>query len=434
VSDLKNILIITYYWPPASGPGVQRWLKFAKYLPEYGWQPIILTVEGGSYPAMDKGLLKEIPASIKVYRTATWEPFGLYNKLRGQKGNSVEVGGGALADDGSIIKKIGNYVRSNYFIPDARKGWNKRAIPKAKALIKKYDITHVVTTSPPHSSQLIGLTLKKELNIKWLTDFRDPWTSIMYNQYLKRTQSSIAKDQAYEDEVVTTADHVVLTTEVLKKEFNNRNNNISVITNGYDQSDLKKKSPNSAFEKFTIFFMGNFLNQQSIASFWKSIAELDDSDPSFKDTFSLLIIGNLSEQVHRDIDKYNIAHLVKIEAFQPHDVVVRKMKQSHLLYLPMPQTDKVEMVIPGKTFEYLASKLPILSIGTSACDVAHILNNCKRKPIIDYANQQAITDRIKSHWEDWNKTNNQTFHDNDLHQTYERSALTEKMAGILDGM
>ncbi len=432
---MKKVLIITYYWPPASGPGVQRWLKFAKYLPQYGWQPIILTVEGGSYPAIDEGLLQEVSATVEVHRTKTWEPFGIYNRLRGKKGNQVEVGGGAFTADRSIMRRIGTYIRSNYFIPDARKGWNKYAIAKAAELIKSNNIKHIVTTSPPHSSQLIGLELKKRHDIKWLADLRDPWMSMMYNQILTRTKSSIDKDQNYENKVLANADHVNVVGNAVREEFRDRTQSISVITNGYDESDmLSLQSKEMPFEKFTLFFMGNFLSQQSIAGFWKAIYSLNNKHIDFRNSFNLLIIGNISAVVSQNIKSHDVGDLVTTEPFQPHEVVIAKMNKSHILYLPIPQTEGDKLITPGKIFEYLASKLPILATGPKNGDAAEILNQCKRSPIIDYDDQTAITERIESAWLSWKSNNAQVFHDNDLHQSYERSVLTERMAAVLDGL
>jgi len=432
---LKKVLIITYYWPPASGPGVQRWLKFAKYLPEYGWEPIILTVEGGSFPAMDEDLLQEVSTTTKVFRTKTWEPFGIYNRLRGKKGNQVEVGGGAFTADKSIVRRIGTYIRSNYFIPDARIGWNKSAIAKASALIQEYNITYIVTTSPPHSSQLIGLELKKKHKLKWLADLRDPWMSMMYNQFLTRTKASTQKDQKYENQILENADHVTVVGDSMKKEFSDRAHNITVITNGYDSDDLNhSETKQEAFEKFTLFFMGNFLSQQSFAFFWKTLKQFTHHDPEIANRFRMLIIGNVSEVVQKDIEHHNVTSFIDIEPFQSHDQVIRKMKRSHLLYLPIPKTEGNEMIITGKIFEYLASKLPILSIGPIGGDADYILRNTNRDKIISYGETDELLVQLQNAWSQWKSNKNQFYYDNDHHQQFERKSLTEKMSQVLNSL
>ncbi|NCG29740.1 MAG: hypothetical protein GWP27_04630 [Bacteroidetes bacterium] len=193
---MKKALILTYYWPPGSGPGVQRWLKFCKYLPEFGWDTKVITVNNGSYPSVDSSLENDIPEGLEIHKTKTIEPFAIYNALRGKKGKSVEVALASVKGKQSPFSKFANYVRSNYFIPDARVGWNTYSFPKAIELIKKDRPDVIITTGPPHSTHLVGQRLHKMFDIPWVADFRDPWTTIYYNQFLLRTDSSIRKDTA----------------------------------------------------------------------------------------------------------------------------------------------------------------------------------------------------------------------------------------------
>jgi len=205
----KKALIFTYYWPPSSGPGVQRFLKFCKFLPEFDWEPIVVTPANGSYPYTDDSLLKDVSEYVKVYKTKTLEPFAIFNMLQGKKGKSVPVALIGLQDSPSIFQKLSKYIRANCFIPDARVGWKKYAIKEGSRIIQNEKIDVIITTSPPHSTHLVGLELQKKHNIPWLADFRDPWTNIYFNRKLPRTARTKAKDKALEDKVVKHADQLI---------------------------------------------------------------------------------------------------------------------------------------------------------------------------------------------------------------------------------
>ena len=176
---MKKVLIISYYFPPSGGSGVQRWLKFVKYLPEFGYEPIVLTVDPtvASYPQIDATLLQDIPSLVRVERTTTREMLSLYKRVSPTK--EIPYGGFANENTQGLFSTISRFIRGNFFLPDPRRGWNKFAYKKACELIEQEQIDTVITTSPPHSTQLIGLKLKKRFpSIQWIADLRDPWRDI----------------------------------------------------------------------------------------------------------------------------------------------------------------------------------------------------------------------------------------------------------------
>jgi glycosyltransferase involved in cell wall biosynthesis len=255
---MNKVLIVTYYWPPSGGAGVQRWLKFSKYLPEFGWEPIILTVdpEYAAYPVTDFSLNDDIPASIKVVTTPATNYFSIYKKDK----SKIPTAGFANNIDNTFKGKLLRFVRGNFFLPDPRRGWNKYAFKKACELIEAEGIRHIITTSPPHSTQLIGLNLKKKYRfIKWTVDLRDPWTDIYYYKQFYPTLISKAVDVRYEIRVLKRADNIITVGESLKTLFSSKVNNIEkkirVITNGYDESDFKEV-PKVIPKRFTITYVG----------------------------------------------------------------------------------------------------------------------------------------------------------------------------------
>ncbi len=176
----QKLLIISYYWPPSGGPGVQRWLKNTKYLVKHGVQPYVITVDEkyASYFQVDESLEKEVDPGVNVYKTRSFEILNLYKKF--SRDGHLPTSGFSNAGATSMKQKITTALRSNLFIPDPRRGWNRYAFRQAKALIRTEGIDTVLTTSPPHSSQLIGLKLKRQMGVRWIADFRDPWTDIYY--------------------------------------------------------------------------------------------------------------------------------------------------------------------------------------------------------------------------------------------------------------
>ena len=432
---MKKVLIITYYWPPASGPGVQRWLKFAKYLPAYGWEPIILTVKDGSYPATDSSLIKDIPEDLQVIKTKTLEPFTLYNMLLGKKGKYVEVGTGVFTKKQGRIGKLSNYIRANYFIPDARVGWKSYAIKAAKKVIQEEGIEHIITTGPPHSAHLIGLELKKILNIKWLADFRDPWVNIFYNRFLKRSDHAKRKDQNLENIVLHKSDCLLTVSHTMGQEFEDRNTRIETITNGYDDADISSYDERpQPFDKFTLYYMGNYKASQNIDALWNAIAQLSAEYPDFSKSFRMLFIGNQTSDFKERLTSHGIAQLIDCEDFQEHNQVIHKMMKSQMLFFPIPNVSENKIILTGKIFEYLASKLPLLSIGPVDGEAARVLKETARTAMLDYEDQAGVKIRILQNWKDWKALGHVPLINNDFHKKYNRKDLAGRVAEILSSL
>lgn len=429
---MKKVLIVTYYWPPASGPGVQRFLKFVKYFSSFGIHASVLTVKDGSYPAVDETLLDDIPMEVTTHRTRAIEPFRIYNFLRGKKGKSVEVGMGNLKETKGIFSKFSKYLRSNIFIPDARVGWNPYAIREAVKILKNNDIETIITTGPPHSSHLIGLYLKRNRpSIKWIADLRDPWTTIMYEQYLNRNEKSKARNQKMEDEVLSEADHVVVISNGMKNEFSDRAKAISFIPNGYDGEDISMPIAQMT-PVFKLSYIGNFKINQNIKSFWDALNELCKEYPGFNSDFRLELIGNINKEIKQSISEADLDNHVAYHDFVPHDMAVKKMMATNLLYLPIPQDKNNKSIITGKIFEYMASHTPILSIGPVDGDAAHILEYSERGPMLEYHDKAGIKSKILEefkYWQTHSKVSRKEESEN--YRKYDRKELTKTYADLI---
>ncbi len=428
----KKVLIITYYWPPASSPGVYRFLKFTRYLRDFGWEPIILTVKNGSYPSIDYTLLHEIPDDLTIYHSSTIEPFAIYKKLTGKKGKSIPVGISYNPKEKGVLKKIMFYIRANYFIPDARKGWTFFAKRKAKKIIQRENIDAVITTGPPHSTHLTGLYLKKTFGIPWIADFRDPWTTIYYNETFPRTKKTNEKDYRLESKVLKQADVVTVVCNGLKQEFEDRTQKIEVIYNGFDQREMpeKKEYPTN---NFNIDYIGNFLASENIPMIWEALKELQEVHKTLKEDVQITITGNIDPVVNKTIQQYGIGDMINTQSFIPHVEALKKMTQSNLLLFVVPDSKNNHLIITGKLFEYLASQTPILAIGPPQGEAGVILSENKRDQMIDYTEKELFKKILLKHYHHW--INNDKKAEKSVNTNlypYTREGLTKQLSELLN--
>ena len=278
---MKKALIITYYWPPAGGAGVQRWLKFVKYFRDFGIEPIIYTIEKPNYPINDESLLNDIPEGIETLKQPIWEPNNLFSVFGKKKTESA----GFLNPNPSIFGKLLQYIRANYFIPDARKFWIKPSVNYLKKYLQENKVDVVITTGPPHSMHLIGLNLKKQLNIKWIADFRDPWTEIDYFHQLPLTKASIQKHHSLEKEVLRNADTVLVVGNTMRENYSEFNDNVVTVTNGFDS--VVDEGNVELDSKFTITHIGLMNSDRNPNMLWDVLSEIMNDYKDFSIDFKL---------------------------------------------------------------------------------------------------------------------------------------------------
>ncbi|HNU60135.1 MAG TPA: glycosyl transferase family 1, partial [Aquaticitalea sp.] len=300
----KKVLIITYYWPPAGGPGVQRWLKFVKYLPDYGIHPVVYIPKNPSYPIIDLDLASEVPENVTIITQKIKEPYGLAKFLSKNLTKTISSGIITKEKGQNLVQRLMLYVRGNYFIPDARKAWVKPSVTYLSGYIRTHGIETIITTGPPHSLHLIGKELKQQLGVKWLADFRDPWTTISYHNKLKLTQNSQKKHKVLEQSVLAEADTIIVTSERTKVEFASKTSQpITVITNGYDTYHLPKIRKD---DKFTLAHIGSLLSDRNPTNLWCALKALIDENDTFNTLFRLKLIGIVSEDIIKEIKKLDL--------------------------------------------------------------------------------------------------------------------------------
>ena len=417
-----KILIITYYWPPSGGPGVQRWLKFVKYLPAFGICPVVLTVDPtrAEYPILDASLEADVDAELKVYRTNCTGIYDLYKKFTGSK--TAPYSGFANEGKPNLLQKIARFVRGNFFIPDARRGWIKYAFAEACHIIEKYGINTVITTGPPHSTHLTGLKLKKKYNIKWIVDFRDPWTTIYYTNSLYKTRWAKRIDQRKEQSVLDACDHLLLVADE-RETLKIAPSKVSFIPNGFDTHDFCNKQP-TAPAVFTICYTGTIAESYPTE---KLIEALTLFKQEF--VFKLRFIGKLSDNIKNNF----IAHLgdyVEFVNFVPHDEAINMMMSANVLLAMVAKVENSKYILTGKLFEYLASGKQILFVGPTDSKAANIIREANAGAAFDYNDAQGIRDFFIQQY-DYHIKQTYPPHNRDIINQFSRERLTQQLAEIL---
>ncbi|MBI1770586.1 MAG: glycosyl transferase family 1 [Bacteroidetes bacterium] len=389
----KKVLIITYYWPPAGGIAVQRWVKFCKYLTEYGWQPIVYTVSNGHYQLTDDSMMKDVSEDLTVIKQPIWEPYKLYQLFSRKKKSDLNPDEIKPGEGASLMGRISNWVRSNFFIPDARKFWIKPSIKFLDEYLMKNKVDAIVSTGPPHSAHLIALGLKKKNKLPWLADFRDPWTTMDYYRELLLTQWADRKHHRLEKEVLISADTITVVGQGMKTEFEmKRGREVNVITNGFDESDFLKEKT-ELDKDFSILHIGSFFARINPTGLWKALEELKNENHPVIDKLKLKLTGRVAPSVIESIKTHNLEQFLTVVPFQPHDEAIRQMKSAAILLLCVYEENK--FIVTGKLFEYLAAHRPILFTGSKDGDAARIVLETEVGPVFSRDEVETIKQYIQ---------------------------------------
>ncbi len=423
---MQKILIITYYWPPSGGAGVQRWLKFAKYLPQFGVQPVVLTVDPAfaSYPQTDESLLYEVAPGTEVHRTKSFELYRLYSSFSKKK--EIPYGGFANESRPSLFQKISRFARGNFLLPDPRRGWNKYAYRKALELISAHSIETVITSGPPHSTHLIGKKLQKKTGVRWVADLRDPWTDIYYHRQLYQTALARSIDRRMERNTLEKADRLMVVSNGLLQLFSRKTTvdlrcKTSILPNGFDEDDFTSVSSGQE-KKFTITYTGTISGAYNISGLIAALKKL--GGPLLR-KIKIRFVGKVPTEISDRI-KHELPELeIELTGYVDHLQSVGYLFRSSLLLLVIPEVENNEGILTGKFFEYLASRKPILAIGPVKGDLAAIIGETNSGKIFDYADETGIGNFISavllSEWKNENKNI----------AAYSRKGLAEQLSKIL---
>jgi len=425
-SASAGVLVITYYWPPAGGPGVQRWLKFVTYFREFGIEPTVYIPENPHYPLQDESLLSEVPKGMKIIKLPIKEPYGFAKIF--SKNKTKQVSSGIITNNKqSVLEKMMLWVRGNFFIPDARIGWVKPSVAYLEKYILENKIDTIITTGPPHSLHLIGMQLKEKTGIKWLADFRDPWTTIHYHKSLRLSKSSQKKHKDLEQEVLNIANQIVVTSQNTKNEFSLLTKKpISVITNGFEVS---KGIQPQLDTQFTLVHIGSLLSNRNPEILWKVLSEIVNSNNEFKTDLQIKLVGIVGEEILESIKKFGLSENCINVGYVSHQEAIQMQHNAQVLLLVEMDTSETKAIIPGKLFEYMASKRPIIALGPKGSDVETILSETNSGNYFLYSEEEKLKTQILDSYKKY-KRGILVSESKDISK-YSRRELTKKMSELL---
>lgn len=434
---MKRVLIISYYWPPTGGSGVQRWVKFAKYLPSEGWQPVIYTPENPEQLAVDESLAAEVPEAAEVVKTRIIEPYELYKKLLRRSGHSkeaVEVNP-VNAQNKSLLQKAAMWVRGNLFRPDPRCLWIGPSVRFLKKYLSEHPVDLIVSTGPPQSMHMIGLRLSRETGLPWLADFRDPWTKIFYFKHLAMTPATERWHKKMEKMVLDEASAVVAVSPLVQQEFQAMTDTpVELITNGFDECDFSSEPCTEAYggasQEFTITHTGLFAADGNPTVLWDVLAEKCHADEAFRKLLRIKLIGKTDDQILKALKDRGLESSLVNMGYQTHSVAVDQQRQASVLILPLRKEPEYKAVLPGKLFEYLASRRPILGIGQPDGAMAMIVEETRTGTVIDWNDKEGISQYIEQCWK--RHLEGRLSSDGADLSRFTRHNLTRRMAGLFD--
>jgi len=435
---MKNVLIIAYYFPPSGGPGVQRVLKYVKYLPIFNWNPIVLTVENGKFPAKDETLLKQIPIETTVYRSHIFEPYDLYKFFTGKKKNT--------AIDVNVIKKeeqkldirekIAEFIRATFFIPDARAFWIYSAKKTINKILEQHNIDMIYSSSPPYTCSIIARNLKRSKTVPWVAGFRDPWTDFISTP--KRWFIPKAIDKAMEFSVFNEADAVEVAWEGITKDALQKYPNLDAqkfyhIPNGFDSEDY----PNIKYqknEKFTITYTGSMYGRRNPASFLIALKNLIESQQIKHELIKIQFIGRFGSEVEDMFSAFPYKECIEIIPYLPHHKSIEYLIRSDTLLLIVDESKESEEIVPGKVYEYLGTKKPIIALAPKGSAIDKLMQECGSGYVAHQSEISKIEQIIKTLFIYW-KNNFEGFNPNlpNIYK-YERKNSTMELTKLFNSI
>ncbi len=439
---MKRALIISYYWPPTGGSGVQRWVKFAKYLPQEGWQPVIYTPENPEAITTDTSLEAEIPAEAEIIKRKIFEPYEFYRMLTGgrsrKKTSKAETGKGGQdevnpinSQKKSLGKRISLWIRGNCFIPDPRCMWIGPSVRFLKKYLKEHPVDIIISTGPPHSMHLIARRLSLATGTPWIADFRDPWTKMFYFKHLHLGKKARRKHEKLEKKVLDDATVVVAVSPLVQEDFGTMTSTrVELITNGYDENDFKAVPKPDGH--FNITHTGLFASDGNPDMLWEALAEKCSEDADFAQTMRIRLAGKTDKEITDAIQKAGLGKNLVDLGYQSHNAAVTEQKSASLLILPLRKEPEYKATLPGKLFEYLAAERPVMGIGQTDGAMARIISQTKAGFVFEWDDKASIRKYIDICWEQFRKGELKA-ETKDIGQ-YSRRALTRRMAQLMDSL
>ena len=432
----RHVLALSYYFPPAGGPGVQRILKFVKYFPSYGWRPVMLTVRQGAYPAHDPSLGDDVPPAASVHRTPSLDPHWFYARLVGRSGDQVDVGSVEGKEDG-WVQTVARWIRANLFLPDARVGWVPFAVWRGLRLMKEHPVDVILTTGPPHSTHLAGAALQAWTGVPWVADFRDPWTDINYYDELPHTRPAQRLDAALEQLVLRRARTVTAVSPtwrdlLAQKTERSAPDAVTVVQNGFDVDDLSPGVAAPSTDAFEVTHVGSLYASRNPTGLWRALRRLRDEGavPALR----IRLVGTVDPNVRTALQAQGLMDVTEIIPYVPHDEAVAYMRRAGLLLLSIESFPQDEGMMTGKIYEYLAAGRPIIGVGPPEGDAAALLQKTDGGQLFSRHDVSELSSFLWKHYAAWEEGEPRSGASPDAIASYRRSAQTKLLAMVLDAV
>jgi glycosyltransferase involved in cell wall biosynthesis len=428
---MDKVLVFTYYWPPSGGPAVQRWLALSQLLPQFGIEPIIVAPHEkyASYVLLDESLNQRIPKELKVVKTKTFEVLNFYQKSLGK--GKLPTAGFANESNPSFLQKLARWVRGNLFFPDPRKGWNKFALKAAKQLIAENDIKAVITAGPPQSTHLIGQQLKKEYDLFWLCDFHDAWTNVWYYDELMKTSFARNLDSKMELKVLKECDHIITVGRQIISDFESKlgtQEKIHLHSMGFDDEMVAheaKVNPN----EFVICYTGTMASNYEPQVIFDSIKQILEQNENAR--IKVELYGLIADDIIEYAKSIGLEKQVDFKGYVPHKQAVEAIQNGAMLLLVSPNTPQAKMIIPGKIYEYLATRKPILNLAETGTETHEIIEECQAGATFNRNAKTEIKAFIEQMFNEWEKEPNSILNTDSLFLKYSRKTEAETLAKVL---
>jgi len=393
----KSIGILAYYWPPAGGSGVQRWLRFSNHLCDLGWDVHVFTFNNPKYPILDNSNLEKVNPLIKVNKISGFEFPRFLTKTSSQESiyyhhhSGLELNQGAklaLLRGKSFKRSFTLMLRELFLFPDARKFLINPTYKFLKKYYKENNLNTLITTGPPHSMHLAGVKLKQEIGINWIADFRDPWSNFFQNKLLNQLESTMKKHVKAENEVLKNCNAAFTTSQSLRSKFLNKNSNVFYIPSGFEE-----KIEPTDHDKFRILYTGSMKDIQNPQNLWLALHELIESDENFKKDVEIVLVGNIDRRIINSLEFKKIRDR-KILSYMPKKELNVEISKANLLVVCSVNYTDSNDIVPGKFFHYLAANKNILGISNKGSDLEKIINETKSGMSFDYNNYEDLKNYI----------------------------------------
>ncbi len=432
---MKKVLIVTYYFPPSGGPGVQRVLKFVKYLPEFGWQPVVLTVKDADFPARDESLLAEIPPHATVYRTKIFEPYRLYRKLTGKPADAaVDVENIPQGNrKKSIAESLAEFVRAGFFIPDARIGWFPYAVSAGLEIIRREKVNAIYSSSPPYTTAVIARKLHRSTKLPWIAGFRDPWTGFLSTPerwWIPRRIDRRLETSVFEDADLIEAAWKGILNDITDKMPGINRRKLVYLPNGFDTDDYPKLDLQRN-ERFTVTYTGSMYGKRNPQTFLQAVEELVSEGKVNAARIRLKFIGRFGTEVQEMLRTSKLRESIDVVPYLPHSESVKELLRSDALLLVVDEAAGSEGIVPGKVFEYIGAGHPIIALAPKGA-IAELLRETRSGFTASNQDVPAIKTLFVECYQNFLYDRSKFQQDREAVKRYDRREITRQLVGLLD--